>query len=103
MASYLPPVLNSGLLAISAAFLSVTVVFSWLYNGQDLIQRSRMLQLAIYLPLLVPKSAFYLAYKLDSVGLALTALGQHLYPYDFHPALCMACTGSSLCSDGQTA
>ena len=58
MASYLPLVLNSGLLALSAAFLSVTVVFSWLYNGQDQIQRSRMLQLAIYLPLLVPQISF---------------------------------------------
>ena len=58
MASYLPLVLNSGLLALSAAFLSVTVVFSWLYNGQDRIQQSRMLQLAIYLPLLVPQISF---------------------------------------------
>ena len=58
MASYLPPALNSGLLAISAAFLSVTVVFLWLHNGQNLIQRSRTLQLAIYLPLLVPQISF---------------------------------------------
>ena len=56
--SYLPLALNSGLLAISAAFLSVTVVFLWLYNGQDLIQRSRSLQVAIYLPLLVPQISF---------------------------------------------
>ena len=58
IASYLPFVLNSGLLALSAAFLSVTVVFLWLYNGQDLIRRSRVLQLAIYLPLLVPQISF---------------------------------------------
>ncbi len=58
MASYLPPVLNSGLLAISAAFLSVTMVFFWLYNGKDLIPRSRTLQLAVYLPLLVPQISF---------------------------------------------
>ena len=55
IASYLPFVLNSGLLALSAAFLSVTVVFLWLYNGQDLIRRSRVLQVAIYLPSLCPK------------------------------------------------
>ena len=58
MASYLPLVLNSGLLAISAAFLAVGVVFLWLYHGQDLIQRSRFLQAAIYLPLLVPQISF---------------------------------------------
>ena len=49
---------NSGLLALSATVLSVTVVFLWLYNGQGLIRRSRMLQLAIYLPLLVPQISF---------------------------------------------
>ena len=58
IASYLPLVINSGILAISAAFLSVTVVFSWLYHGHHLIQRSRLLQAAIYLPLLVPQISF---------------------------------------------
>jgi putative thiamine transport system permease protein len=58
MASYLPLIINSGLLAISAAFLAVGVVFLWLYHGQDLIQRNRLLQAAIYLPLLVPQISF---------------------------------------------
>ena len=58
MATYLPLVLNSALLASSATFLSVTVVFLWLYNGKGLIQRSQLLQVAIYLPLLVPQISF---------------------------------------------
>jgi putative thiamine transport system permease protein len=58
LASYVPLALNSSLLATSAAFLSVLVVFLWLYNGQGLIQRSRSLQVAIYLPLLVPQISF---------------------------------------------
>ena len=58
VASYLPLALNSVLLAISAAFLSVGVVFLWLYHGHDLIQRNRLLQTAIYLPLLVPQISF---------------------------------------------
>ena len=56
--SYLPLVINSGLLAISAAFLALGVVFLWLYHGQDLIRRNRLLQAAIYLPLLVPQISF---------------------------------------------
>jgi putative thiamine transport system permease protein len=58
MASHLPLIINSGLLAISAASLAVGVVFLWLYHGQDLIQRNRLLQAAIYLPLLVPQISF---------------------------------------------
>ncbi len=58
MASYLMPVLNSGLLATSAAFLSVMLVFLWLYNEQGLIQRNTLLQIAIFLPLLVPQISF---------------------------------------------
>ncbi len=58
IASYLPLVVNSSILASSAAFLSVTVVFLWLYHGRHLIQRSRLLQAAIYLPLLVPQISF---------------------------------------------
>ena len=58
MASYLPLIINSGLLAISAVFLAVGVVFLWLYHGPDLIQRNRLLQAAIYLPLLVPQISF---------------------------------------------
>ena len=56
--SYLPLVLNSGLLALSAAFLAVGVVFLWLYHGQAIIQGSWLLQTAIYLPLLVPQISF---------------------------------------------
>jgi putative thiamine transport system permease protein len=58
VASYLPIIINSGILAISAAFLAIGVVFLWLYCGQDIIQRSRLLQAAIYLPLLVPQISF---------------------------------------------
>ena len=74
--TYLPLVVNSGLLAASATVLSVTVVFLWLYNGQGLIRRSRLLKVAIYLPLLVPQISFYLVYKLGLAGLVLTAVGQ---------------------------
>jgi putative thiamine transport system permease protein len=58
IASYLPLIINSGALAISAAFLAVGVVFLWLYRGQDLIQQNLLLQAAIYLPLLVPQISF---------------------------------------------
>ena len=58
IANYLPLVINSGILASSAAFLSVTLVFLWLYHGEQRIQRSRLLQAAIYLPLFVPQVSF---------------------------------------------
>ena len=57
-ASYLPLVLNSSLLAISSAFLTVGLVFLWLNNGQYLIRHNRLFQAAIYLPLLVPQISF---------------------------------------------
>ena len=57
-ASYMPLVLNSGILAITAALLAVGVVFLWLYHGQGLLQQNRLLQAAIYLPLLVPQISF---------------------------------------------
>jgi putative thiamine transport system permease protein len=57
-ASYMSLVLNSGVLAITAALLAIGVVFLWLYHGQELIQRNRLLQAAIYLPLLVPQISF---------------------------------------------
>ena len=58
MASYLPLIINSALLAISATFLSVGVVFLWLYHGKNLIRKNYLLQAAIYLPLLVPQISF---------------------------------------------
>ena len=57
-ASYMPLVLNSGILAITAALLAMGVVFLWLYHGQGLIQQNRLLQAAIYLPLLAPQISF---------------------------------------------
>ena len=56
--NYLPLVINSGILATSAAFLSVGLVFLWLYNMSPQNQRSRLLHAAIYLPLLVPQVSF---------------------------------------------
>ncbi|MDC1382706.1 ABC transporter permease [Candidatus Puniceispirillum sp.] len=58
IASYLPLVSNSFLLAICAAFFSVMVVFLWLYHGRGQIQQNQFLQAAIYLPLLVPQISF---------------------------------------------
>ena len=56
--SYLPLVFNSGLLAVSATFLTVGVVFLWLYHGHSLIHQNRLFQAGIYLPLLVPQISF---------------------------------------------
>ena len=56
--SYLPLIINSGLLATSATFLAVGVVFLWLYHGQGIIQRNWLLKATIYLPLLAPQISF---------------------------------------------
>jgi putative thiamine transport system permease protein len=69
--SYLPLVVNSGLLAISSAFLSIGVVFLWLNNGKGLIGCNRLLQAAIYLPLLVPQISFLFGLQ---IGLSWTGI-----------------------------
>ena len=80
----LPLVLNSGLLALSAAFLSVTVCFHG-FTMDKSESTKRMLQLAIYLPLLVPQISFIWSTNWSRWagmdGMACT----NLYPHDFHP------------------
>ena len=71
MASYLPLVVNSALLAIIATFLAVVVVFLWLYHGHDLIRQNQLLQAAIYLPLLVPQISFLFGLQ---IGLSWTGM-----------------------------
>ncbi len=56
--TYLPYIINSSILAFSATFLSVVVVFLWLYRKQSFIHQYRLIDAAFYLPLLVPQISF---------------------------------------------
>ena len=75
MASYLPLIINSGLLAISAAFLAVGAVFLWLYHGQDLINKTGYCERSFICRFLCRRSAFYSVCKSGLAGPALTVAG----------------------------
>ena len=69
--NYLPLLVNSGLLAISATLLAVGTVLLWLYHGQNKIKKNWFLQAAIYLPLLIPQISFLFGLQ---IGLSWTGI-----------------------------